>query len=169
MCVAVAAFIPGARQPPGVLHVTAAARDEMVAHARKGAPEEVCGVLAGERRAAAAEGGDDTADGGDADRVEAVHRTANATDAPRTRYRVDPEELLATVEAVEAAGRDVVGFYHSHPRGPLAPSATDEERATWTGYLYLVVSLAGDRPELGAWRWTGDGFEREPVRVVGRE
>lgn len=145
-----------------MLHVTPAARDEMVAHARDGAPEEVCGVLAGERGAAATEG--DTAD-----RVTAVRRTANAADAPRVRYRIDPEELLATVERVEAAGSDVVGFYHSHPRGPLAPSATDADRATWTGYVYLVVSLAGDEPELGAWRWTGDGFERERVRVVGRE
>ena len=144
-----------------MLHLDPAAHDEIVAHARRGAPAEVCGVLAGERGAAAGDGGD----GEEADRVTTVRPTVNAAAEPRTRYEIDPEELLAAVEAVEADGRDVVGFYHSHPRSPLAPSATDEAEATWTGYVYLVVSLAGGEPELGAWRWTGEAFEREPVRV----
>jgi len=112
-------------------------------------------VLAGERGS------------GDADRVHAVRRTANAADEPRTRYSIGPEELLATIDAVEREGRDVLGFYHSHPRGPLAPSATDADRATWTGYVYLVVSLAGEAADLGAWRWTGEAFERETLRVEG--
>ncbi len=141
-----------------MLHLTRSARDEILAHARSGTPEEVCGVLAGERAA----GGGGTRD----DRVRAVRRTANAAADPRTRYRIDPEDLLAAVDAVDAGGRDVVGFYHSHPRGPLAPSAVDADRAAWTGYVYLVVSLGGDEPELGAWRWTGAAFEREAVRVV---
>jgi proteasome lid subunit RPN8/RPN11 len=53
----------------------------------------------------------------------------------------------------------VVGFYHSHPRGPAAPSETDRDRATWTGYVYAIVA-----PEaVVAYRWTGASFR--PLRV----
>jgi proteasome lid subunit RPN8/RPN11 len=95
-------------------------------------------------------------------RVVAAHPTANVAEAPRTRYRIGPEELLATVEEIEAGGREVVGFYHSHPSGPERPSATDEARATWSGYSYVICSLAGE-PSLGSWRWTGERFEAEEI------
>lgn len=123
-------------------------RREVVAHAREGAPEEVVGVLGGAR--------------GDPATVETVHRAENVADTPGTRYEVDPVEQLELMDEIEAAGRDVVGFYHSHPRGPLEPSATDARMAAWPDRSYVVVSLSGE-PELGSWRWTGEVFEREAV------
>ena len=38
--------------------------------------------------------------------------------------------------------------------------------ATWAGYSYVIVSLDGSTPEIGSWRWTGEGFERERVEVA---
>jgi proteasome lid subunit RPN8/RPN11 len=139
--------------PEETLRVTAAARDAIVAHAREGAPEEVCGVL----------GGEDAADG-DA-RVTAVERVANVASEPRNRYELDAEEQMAALDAVEGAGLSIVGFYHSHPRGPPVPSAVDRAAATWPGHVYLIVSLAGDEPTVGAWRWTGDRFRDLVVAV----
>nr|WP_309221746.1 desampylase [Halorussus sp. MSC15.2] len=95
-------------------------REEILAHARDGAPEEVCGILAG------------TWDEGD-HRVEARHPAENVAETPRTRYEIGPREQLALMEEIEDAGREVVGFYHSHPRGPARPSATDAAQATWPG------------------------------------
>lgn len=129
------------------------AYDAILAHAERGGDEEVCGVLAGQRH-----GEDDEA------RVEAVHPAANVAETPRTRYRIDPEEQLAIIEAIEDAGREVVGFYHSHPRGGPVPSATDAERAAWPGYSYAIC-VPGERPYLGSWRWTGEQFEREAVAL----
>lgn len=126
-----------------------AVREEIVSHAQRGGDEEICGVLSGEH-------------GDVRSRVEEAHPTQNVADAPRTRYRIDPEELLATIEAIESADRDVVGFYHSHPNGPERPSATDEARATWPGSSYVICSLAGE-PSLGSWRWTGERFEEEEI------
>lgn len=133
------------------LRLPSACRDEVVAHAREGAPEEVVGVLGGRR-----EGGDAV--------VEAVHRADNVADRPRVRYAMGAEEQYAIMTAVEDAGRDVVGFYHSHPEGPLTPSPTDAERATWPGRSYVIVALAGE-PALGSWRWTGEAFEEENLVV----
>jgi proteasome lid subunit RPN8/RPN11 len=131
------------------LRVTPDAHDAMVAHAREGAPEEVVGVLAGTR---------------DPDRVTGVERATNAAETPETRYAIDPAEQVALLDDIETRGEEVVGFYHSHPRGPEGPSATDEAQATWDGYVYAIVSLSGDA-SLDAWRWTGDQFTPLAVRV----
>ena len=136
-----------------VLELARPCYDEIVDHARDGTPEEVCGVLAG------------TTDG-DRGRVEGVVRAENAAAHPWTTYRMDPEELFAIVEGVEDRDRAVVGFYHSHPAGPREPSRTDVARATWTDHVYLIVSLDGSWPFLGAWVWDGESFVDEPVRVV---
>lgn len=126
------------------------AHDAILAHAREGAPAEVVGVLVGGR--------------GDDDRVTRIERARNAADTPRTRYELDPAEQIRLIDDIEAAGDEVVGFYHSHPRGPEGPSATDAELAAWEGYVYAIVSLA-DEPSVGAWRWTGERFDRLAVTV----
>lgn len=141
-----------------MLELTPAVRDAVVEHAREGTPEEVCGVLGGVREG----------DGGE-DRATATRRVPNVAPTPETRYAMDPEAQLAAIDGLEAEGQDVVGFYHSHPHGPTGPSATDAARATWPGYVYLVVSLASAEPELLAFRWAGEAFESEPVRVVDAE
>lgn len=127
-------------------------REAIVEHARGGDPEEVVGVLAGA--------------GGAEARVERRYPAENASGTPETRYEIAPEAELGILERIDDAGLDVVGFYHSHPRGPLEPSATDAALAAWPGRAYVIVSLADGSAEIGSWRWRGDRFEREPVRVV---
>ncbi|MFC4447628.1 desampylase [Halorussus aquaticus] len=135
-------------------------REEILARAREGAPEEVCGILAGTR--------DETDH-----RVETSHPAENVAETPRTRYEIGPREQLALMEEIEDAGREVVGFYHSHPRGPSRPSATDAAQATWPDRSYLVVSLGNDAGEsavsVESWRWTGEEFVAESVRVETAE
>jgi len=141
-----------------MLRLDPAVRDDLFAHAREGAPDEVCGVLAGTH-------GDGGAHGDDASTAVASARATNAAAHPRTRYELDPAEQLALMRDLEAGGDEVVGFYHSHPRGPPAPSAVDAREATWEGYSYVIVSLDGE-PVVRSWRWTGERFEREEVRVA---
>jgi proteasome lid subunit RPN8/RPN11 len=140
-------------------------REQILAHAREGAPEEVCGVLSGTENA------DEHHDEAD-HRVEVHHPAENVAERPRTRYEIDPREQLELMETIEDAGREVVGFYHSHPEGPAGPSATDSAQATWPGRSYVIVSLEGTPDEsegeaasLGSWRWTGEEFVEESVRV----
>ncbi len=123
-------------------------RRSILEHAREGEPEEVVGVLAGEV--------------GDPATVERAYRAMNAAETPETRYEIAPADELELLETIDEAGLDVVGFYHSHPRGPLEPSGTDARLAAWPGYSYVIVSLA-DGAGVGSWRWRGDRFERETV------
>lgn len=124
-------------------------REGIVDHARAGAPEEVVGILAGEH--------DDTST------VERSYRAENAAATPETRYEIAPVAELELLERIEDDGFEVVGFYHSHPRGPLEPSAVDARLAAWPDYSYVIVSLAGQEADLGSWRWTGEAFEREAI------
>ena len=123
--------------------------DDLIDHALDGAPEEVCGVLAGDL---------DT----DTSVVEVAHRARNAADHRRTEYELDPAEALSLFDRIEESGREIVGFYHSHPSGPPAPSPTDEARATWPDRSYVIVDLTST-PFVGSWRWRGDRFEPETV------
>ncbi|NHN48184.1 M67 family metallopeptidase [Halostella sp. JP-L12] len=133
------------------------AYDRVLDHARDGAPLEICGVL----------GGTTGGSGGESDagerRVETALPVENVADRPRTRYELDPAEQLERIEAIEDGGGEVVGFYHSHPTGPAGPSATDRAQATWPGASYVIVDLRDER--VGAWRWTGEAFREEAVRV----
>ena len=132
------------------------AYDDIVYAGYDGAPEEVCGVLAGEY-------------GKEESTVVEAYPTENVADTPEIRYYIDPEEQLAVIEEIEDAGLEVVGFYHTHPAGPTEPSETDADRAAWPGYSYAICAFDG-YPYLGSWRWQGDeeGFEQEVVRVVDR-
>jgi Predicted metal-dependent protease of the PAD1/JAB1 superfamily len=140
-----------------MLRLRLAVRDDLVAHAREGASDEVCGVLAGTHGGGGAQG--------DASTAVTSARATNAAAHPRSRYELDPAEQLELMRGLEADGDEVVGFYHSHPRGPPAPSDVDAREATWEGYSYVIVSLDRD-PDVRSWRWTGAAFDRERVRII---
>ena len=129
--------------PTSGLVVDGDCADRLLDLAREGAPAEVCGVLGGA--------------GGRVTRVEPVPNVAATSE---TRYELDPGATVDAVERVEADGEHL-GFYHSHPRGPPAPSATDRAEATWSGFVYCIVSLPDS--SIRAWRWTGERFEQLSV------
>ena len=137
-----------------MLLVPESVRSTLLERARSGAPKEVCGVLAGEY-------------GEYVSTVERAIAAPNAAAHPRTTYEIAPTVLLETIESIEGAGDDVVGFYHSHPDGPVAPSPTDVAEATWSGYSYLLCLLE-PAPVIGSWRWDGprDRFARECLRTM---
>ncbi|MCH7659369.1 MAG: M67 family metallopeptidase [Euryarchaeota archaeon] len=119
--------------------------DALFSHAREGAPEEICGVLAGAGST-----------------VDTTYRVPNVADSPRTRYELDPEEQLKVIERAESEG-ELVGFYHSHPEGPTEPSATDRMEATWPDAYYVIVSVPEN--SVSAWYWTGERFLEEMVEI----
>jgi len=152
--------------PADRLLLPATVRDALHERRAAGAPAEVCGVLVGDRGDAgdATDGDADDEPGGDGD-TDAVDRVAeavpvdNVASDPDRFYELDPAEAVAAIEDAEDRGRDVIGFYHSHPRGPAEPSETDRDRATWTDSVYAIVAPEG----VVAYRWTGEAFR--PLRV----
>jgi proteasome lid subunit RPN8/RPN11 len=103
--------------------------DAIRRQAEQAYPNECCGVLtgtiaAGERR---------------------VHATISCSnirvDSARTRFEIDPAELVRVQREARKSGMEIVGFYHSHPDHPAQPSPTDLEHAHWIGCSYVITSV----------------------------
>ena len=58
-----------------------------------------------------------------------------------------------------------MAVYHSHPRSPAEPSQTDINIAMYPHWLYLIVSLAGEQPEVRAWRIVDGQVDEEELEV----
>ena len=88
------------------------------------------------------------------------------TDDPH-RYLIAPDDLRQLEREVREAGQEVVGYYHSHPDHPAAPSAFDAEHA-WPWYSYLIVRIdrgrGGRHGQLGAGRRASPDASRIPRR-----
>jgi cysteine synthase B len=119
------------------------------AHAERTYPEECCGALLGRAP----------------DLVEELLPIDNASAGAERRFLVGPDDYRrAELRAVET-GRDLLGFYHSHPDHPAVPSAFDRDHA-WPTFSYVIVPVAsGTAGPLRSWRLRPDriGFTEEFV------
>jgi len=90
----------------------------------------------------------------------------NVAEFPRVRYEVDPGELLAVYDELEADGYRPAVMVHSHLRTGAAPSATDVRYATNPALLHLIVDLEAPRPVPVLWRLRPDHAltEQEKIR-----
>ncbi len=123
--------------------------DEIVAHAREDLPNECCGMVGG----------------GDGE-ARTVYRAENAEASP-LRYSIEAKEQFRLMEAIERAGEELVGIYHSHTKSPAHPSQTDVNLAGWPDAVYLIASLEdADEPEVRGF-WIRDGKIEETVLDVG--
>ena len=109
--------------------------DSIVAHARRDAPNECCGLVA-------------TRDG----RAVSVHEAENTAASP-FRFEVDGMTLYREMTAIEDGGAELGAIYHSHTRSEPYPSQTDVNFAAgWPGVEWLIVGLAGDGPDVRSFR-----------------
>jgi proteasome lid subunit RPN8/RPN11 len=131
----------------GAVRVPVEMQRQMIAHALSERPLEACGLIAGRGEEALA-----------------FHPTRNALRSP-VRYDVDPRDLLATTLAIEAAGLELWGIFHSHPATEAYPSPTDVRLAHYPDAHYLICSLRRpDAPVLRAFRISGGAIREIAIR-----
>lgn len=90
-------------------------------------------------------------------------RRAPIDEGPRRRFLVSPADYQQAEAHAAAAGRELVGFYHSHPDHPAIPSQYDLDHA-WPNLSYVIVSVRNGTPvDLRSWRLRPDrsGFQEE--------
>jgi [CysO sulfur-carrier protein]-S-L-cysteine hydrolase len=104
----------------------------IVAHARAGYPNEVCGLIVGSQETGLV-----------------LYRGQNVAPAPRVSFELDSGTLLRQIE-FEEQGLELVAIYHSHPAGPEEPSVTDVAYAFYPEVAAIICSLAGAEPRLRA-------------------
>jgi proteasome lid subunit RPN8/RPN11 len=127
--------------------IPAAVRDEIIAHARAGLPNEACGILAGR-------------DG----RVECFFAARPDEPSPYY-YRIESRDQIRIMNQIDDAGLDLVGIYHSHVSSPAYPSRTDAEQAFWPDAVYVIVSLAGGGADVRAYRIVDMAVTEEPLQT----
>jgi proteasome lid subunit RPN8/RPN11 len=131
------------RSAPTCLLLPSGLAREIEQHAQALCPHECCGVLIGTAGAAIT--------------IDSVHQVENRrATRRRDRYEVNPRDIVALDRCAETRGREIVGFYHSHPSHPATPSDTDRAYA-WPGYVYVIVGVgAAGAPQIRAWIYDDD-------------
>jgi len=123
--------------------------DEMIAHAREEAPNECCGIIAGQ-------------DG----RAVKLFRAKNSEASPYL-YNVDPQELFRIYRECDENGWEFLAIYHSHTKTKAYPSPTDIDQAYWPESYYVIISVRRrGRPTKRAFRIV-DGTVSEEALVAG--
>ena len=137
-----------------MLHIPKALIAEMIAHALDKDPDECCGLVLGKDSQATA-----------------TRRITNSHENRRSRYTMDPVEVMKVEREADARGEILLAIYHSHTYTQGYPSETDIRSAIDTGWLdpyYILVSLVEkSRPVVRAYRIDEDGGVKEVfIRAV---
>jgi proteasome lid subunit RPN8/RPN11 len=130
------------------MRIAKALADEIVAHSREDAPNECCGLIGGRNGEATS-----------------VHRAENLFASP-LRFEVrNPVPLL---RAIEDAGEDLAGIYHSHTRSEAYPSQTDVNLAQgWPDPLWFICSLKDpEEPVLRAYAIRDGAIDEVQLEVT---
>ena len=150
---------------PTSVALPAAIRAAMIDHARAEYPNEMCGVIVGDRTAAA---------GGQALRWEPAR---NAEPSPM-RYAIDPDDLLRLTIETDDADEVFWAIAHSHVRSPAVPSPTDIGAgavpgcAVRPGLAQRGRGRPGNRravgPRVADRRWRHPRGRHQPIERGGR-
>jgi proteasome lid subunit RPN8/RPN11 len=109
-----------------IIRVQAKILEQLLAEARREPQQECCGLLAGKEGV-----------------ISRLLPARNAL-ASASAFEIAPQELFAMVRRIRADGLELLGIYHSHPRGENAPSPRDIASAFYPAAAYFILS---PRPE----------------------
>lgn len=111
-------------------------------HGERTYPEECCGIMLG-------------SNGGNDQTVEEIVELENEQgENRRRRFFVTPKQYLQAERTAAEKKLELLGFYHSHPDHPAAPSEFDRDHALpW--FTYVIVSVANRKAgDTTAWLLT---------------
>lgn len=120
----------------------------IIDHARKEAPLECCGILAG-------------IDG----TVQKAFPLRNEEQST-VRYLMSPQEQLKVFEEMERERLEMVGIYHSHTHTIPFPSETDVKLAFYPEVSSVIISLKEEPPIVKAFRIREEAIFPEEIEVV---
>jgi [CysO sulfur-carrier protein]-S-L-cysteine hydrolase len=117
---------------------------EMVEHVRAWFPMEGCGLLAA-----------------NGDRVTRVYPGTNVANS-RTFYEMDPRQVLDAMREIDKRNERLAAIFHSHPSTESWPSPTDLDLIFDPNVFMIIISLAGDEPDVRAFRYE-DEIQEVPI------
>jgi proteasome lid subunit RPN8/RPN11 len=126
---------------------------EMQNHVDQNLPYEACGLLA--------------AAGGISQAVLPISNTLHSAG----RFFMEPHELLAAFELIDAHTWELQAVFHSHPNGPKLPSTTDLEEYSMPDVPALIWYRPQAELEPSVWNSaayliTSSGYQKLALRIV---
>ena len=158
--------------------------EDLVAEARRAAPHECCGLLAGQKmhvtthykiaNIVATEGAEIA--NFDVAKISHLQRLTPAERA-EIAFVMDAREMSVAFKDMRANALDLQVIYHSHPHSPSRPSLTDIRNATdfesvrkvlnLTEPVHMIISLEDqDTPVLNAFRIAGGEVSQVPYTMT---
>ena len=123
--------------------------EQMIEHAKKGYPNEACGILAGT-----------------AEMITDFIPMKNA-DESAISYFMDPKEQLSVFKTMRGKGVDMRGIFHSHVASEAYPSQKDVRLAFYPDVSYLIVSLSDRiKPVLRSFKIKEEKVAEEEVKIL---
>jgi proteasome lid subunit RPN8/RPN11 len=139
-----------------VVQVLRSAYTAMVDHALETPTFECCGLLAGRNGT-----------------ITRAFPAANIARRKEVRYEAAPSDVLRILEAIESAGDEHLGIYHSHPASEARPSPTDERLAAYDVWYFVISLKSRTQPDVRAFRLDKDhpsdknaNVREEPIETV---
>ena len=152
----------------------------IVAHARRDAPNECCGLLVGKVVGPSEDGtagpAPDFALRASSGKKAGPHvleaiPCSNGSSEPAKRYEISPVDYFAQIKRCrrinEAQSENfaVVGAYHSHPRSGPEASETDTAQA-FRDFVFVIVGLGGAAHGMEIRAYTFDDQTLTPVALT---
>jgi len=82
------------------------------------------------------------------------------------RFLITPEDMMKAEQTARSMKLDVIGFYHSHPDHPSAPSGYDKDHAL-PFYSYVIVSVdKGKAQILTSWELMDDRVDFIQEKII---
>ncbi|MEP0391255.1 MAG: M67 family metallopeptidase [Erythrobacter sp.] len=119
------------------IKVTSEVLEALREAAKRADPCEACGLLLGE-----------------AVQITRFVEASNVHASPETHFEIDPQALIDAHRAARMGGPKLLGYFHSHPKGPAKPSQTDQDMASGDE---MIWAIAGES-EIAFWHDLPEGF-----------
>jgi len=109
-------------------------------HAERTYPEECCGILLGK------------SEEGNHYIMDCLEMDNHQDENRRRRFLITPDQYRYAEQTAKKMNSELLGFYHSHPDHPAAPSVFDTDHALpWFSYLIIAVNQR-KAAAMTAWR-----------------
>jgi proteasome lid subunit RPN8/RPN11 len=123
--------------------------NDIIHACRSRLPHEICGAVYGYR----------------SDKllmVDGFSLIRNVSPSPVDRFEFDRNDWISACYEAQKNQRNIVGLFHSHPNGSIAPSARDEQALVpWVSYW--IVSFAENRAEITIYKQEDYGWTILPL------
>ncbi|MBR0538299.1 MAG: M67 family metallopeptidase [Clostridia bacterium] len=135
------------------IRISRAGYQTILKSAKTAFPEEACGLIAGSVTDEMIE-------------IRKVYTLEN-TDHSTEHFSLDPKEQLLAVRDMRKNGLTPLGNWHSHPATPSRPSEEDKRLSYDRNAVYMILSLAGEKPVLNAFHIEGTEVRKENLVITG--